>query len=148
MKSTHSRDTIAAFEVSQARFALSVADRLSEISHWVAPEIAERLRFAREGALQRARAIRAANAAVPSHVTNQGALVLGGWSPLLGFKLASLLPLIALIGGLLLIQHVQTEAQISATAEIDADLLTDDLPPGAYSDAGFVEFLKLPKDAD
>ena len=29
-------------------------------------------------------------------------------------------------------------------AEIDAALLADDLPPKAYSDAGFAEFLKTP----
>ena len=51
-----------------------------------------------------------------------------------------------LIAGLVLIQHAQTEAQISIAAEIDADLLSDDLPPKAYIDAGFVEYLKLPKD--
>jgi hypothetical protein len=31
-------------------------------------------------------------------------------------------------------------------AEIDSALLADDLPPKAYSDAGFVEFLKTPRE--
>ena len=31
-------------------------------------------------------------------------------------------------------------------AEIDALLLSDDLPPGAYADPGFVEFLKKPRE--
>ena len=52
----------------------------------------------------------------------------------------------ALAAGLLLIEHWQSNAQIAAAAEIDANLLADDLPPGAYSDPGFVEFLKSPRD--
>ena len=52
----------------------------------------------------------------------------------------------ALIAGLLLIQQWQTDDQISAAAEIDAALLADDLPPVAYSDAGFAEFLKTPRE--
>jgi hypothetical protein len=34
--------------------------------------------------------------------------------------------------------------QISATAEIDAALLGDELPPAAYTDPGFSEFLVTP----
>jgi len=54
------------------------------------------------------------------------------------------LPLLALVGGLLLIDRLQTDAQISVAAEVDAALLADTLPPTAYSDVGFVEFLKTP----
>jgi hypothetical protein len=57
-------------------------------------------------------------------------------------RLASALPLFALVAGLLLIQESNTRAQIRAAAEIDAALLADDLPPSAYSDPGFGEFLK------
>ena len=35
--------------------------------------------------------------------------------------------------------------QIAAAAEIDADLLTDSVPPAAYNDPGFLEFLKSPQ---
>ena len=72
--------------------------------------------------------------------------MLGGWAGGWGLKAASLVPFAALVVGLLFIQYTQTEAQISVAAEIDADLLADDLPPNAYRDPGFVEFLKLPKD--
>jgi hypothetical protein len=44
------------------------------------------------------------------------------------------------------IQRLHNDSQISAAAEIDASLLADDLPPSAYSDPGFVEFLKAPLD--
>ena len=50
----------------------------------------------------------------------------------------------ALLVGLVMIQRWQTTAQISVAAEVDAALLADDLPPTAYRDAGFVEFLKTP----
>ena len=46
----------------------------------------------------------------------------------------------------MLIQHWQDRTQISVAAEVDAALLADDLPPKAYSDAGFVEFLKTPRE--
>ena len=53
-----------------------------------------------------------------------------------------MLQVLALAGGFFLIGHLHSQAQISAAAEIDAALLSDDLPPEAYNDPGFVEFLK------
>jgi hypothetical protein len=146
-KIMNSSELFSTLASAQSQFAVRVTARLSEGTELLAPEITERLRFARETALQRLRAVRAASAATPTIVaTNGAALILGGWAGGWGMKLASLLPLVALVGGLVLIQHTQTQSQISVAAEIDADLLTDDLPPRAYSDAGFLEFLKLPKD--
>jgi hypothetical protein len=46
------------------------------------------------------------------------------------------------------IQRTYLEQQISAAAEIDEAILTDDLPPQAYSDPGFTEFLKSPRAAE
>jgi hypothetical protein len=48
----------------------------------------------------------------------------------------------------MLIQQRYTEEQISAAAEVDAALLVDELPPQAYSDPGFVEFLRTPQGRD
>ena len=120
---------------------------MSESAEGVSADVSERLRFARESALQRARAARQLNATASGlAVDSSGSLALGGWAGGWGLKAASLFPLAALVVGLLFIQYTQTEAQISVAAEIDADLLADDLPPNAYRDPGFVEFLKLPKD--
>jgi hypothetical protein len=58
--------------------------------------------------------------------------------------LASALPLAVLVLGLLAIQELHSSRLISAAADIDAALLADDLPPDAYQDAGFLEFLKRP----
>lgn len=136
----------AALDALQARFALRVAARLTERSHALEADVGERLRFAREKALEQARASRSASASQSVGVSAAGALSLGrggsGW----WMKLASVLPAVALIAGLLLIQQWQTDDQISAAAEIDAALLADDLPPVAYSDAGFAEFLKTPRE--
>jgi hypothetical protein len=59
---------------------------------------------------------------------------------------ASVLQVLALAAGFFLIGHLHSQAQISAAAEIDAALLSDDLPPEAYNDPGFVEFLKTSAD--
>jgi hypothetical protein len=52
------------------------------------------------------------------------------------------LPLVILAAGLVLIHTVQTERRASELAEVDAALLADDLPPAAYADPGFVQYLK------
>ncbi|MBT9528316.1 MAG: DUF3619 family protein [Rhizobacter sp.] len=139
----------AALEALEARLALRMTAHLTEATADLAPDVTERLRFAREQALQRARAARTATAAEPVVVVGAGSSAsLGrgeggsGW----WVQLAALIPLVALVGGLMLIQQMHTDNQIAAAAEIDASLLADDLPPSAYSDPGFVEFLKAPRD--
>ncbi|RZL07800.1 MAG: DUF3619 family protein, partial [Rubrivivax sp.] len=56
-------------------------------------------------------------------------------------RLASLLPLLALLAGLWGINHWAHREQVQAAAEVDTALLTDDLPPAAYADPGFEEYL-------
>lgn len=132
-------------EALESRLAYRMAARLSEHAEQLSPDLSERLRFARERALERAREARAATAQPTVTFASGGSAVLGrasGW----WVRLGSALPLLALAAGLVLIQHWHTQAQIAAAAEIDADLLADDLPPAAYSDAGFVEFLKTSRE--
>ncbi len=136
----------AVLETLQSRFALRITSGLSERCEVINPDISERLRFARERALTRAAIARSSETSVPVDVTRSGGLLLGrtgtGW----WLKLGSLLPVVALAAGLVLIQHWQDTAQISVAAEVDAALLADNLPPGAYGDAGFAEFLKTPRE--
>lgn len=144
MKNSNTAVQPVAREALEARVGLRLAARLSEGAEMMDGDIAERLRFAREKALERARAIRAAESRPAMSVSSSGAAVLGGggwW-----VKVGSVLPLLALAAGLFLIQYMHSEAQIETAAEIDAELLADDLPPAAYNDAGFVEFLKTPRD--
>lgn len=133
----------ASVEAIQSRFAFRIAAHLTEHNTALSPDIAERLRFGREQAVARARVAQASQSARVGETTSAGALrkLLGAvWVR----RLASTLPVIALLGGLFAIQHLQDQHQIEVAAEVDAALLADDLPPRAYSDAGFVEYLKTP----
>ena len=51
-------------------------------------------------------------------------------------------PLAVLVFGLIGIAQWQSESRINDIAEVDAALLTDDVPPDAYADSGFMAFLK------
>ncbi|HSI47553.1 MAG TPA: DUF3619 family protein [Ideonella sp.] len=132
----------------EARFGLRVTAALSERAQ-SAPthDIDTRLRFAREQALARAMAGRKAQTQAASATvlvgksSRGGAGMLGGHSPWL-FRFASALPLVLLLAGLVTIDSLHDRAQVVATADLDTALLTDDLPPDAYSDPGFAEFLK------
>lgn len=120
----------------QARFALRVTSRLSEHAESLPEDVTERLRFARQSALARARAARsAAGAAAPAPRRTWG--VAPWW-----IKLASFAPLVMLLLGLGVIDELHDRSEIAAAAEVDVALLADDLPPDAYQDAGFLEFLK------
>jgi hypothetical protein len=127
----------------EARFGVRMASLLGERAQATAPDIGERLRFAREQALARAQAARrqVTAAGAPMVVGRGGAATLAnplGW----WFKLGSAAPLALLVLGLAGIAHVHDKAQIAAIAEVDAALLSDDLPPAAYTDPGFAEYLK------
>ncbi len=134
----------AAIDALQARFALRVAAGLTERSLDLGADLNERLRFARANALERARATRTAEVAPIVGATRGGAALLGSAGAGWGIRFASIAPVLVLVAGLVLIQRWQDNVQISAAAEVDAALLSDALPPGAYSDAGFTEFLKTP----
>lgn len=59
-----------------------------------------------------------------------------------GWRLASALPALALVVGLWGI-HVWTQSEkVQAASDVDMALLTDDLPPAAYADPGFEEYLQ------
>ncbi len=136
----------------EQQFAAQVVAHLNEETAHLADDVSERLRFAREQALQRGAARRAAlESAVQTPVVVGMSLAVGGGGQGgdetgMWVKLASIIPLLLLIAGLFLIEHQFENEQISAAAEIDAALLADDLPPDAYNDPGFVEFLKIPRD--
>lgn len=129
--------------VVEARLGLRLASALSGqvLSH----DVGERLRVAREQALARAREVRrtapaAAGSAVVA-VSAKGSAVLGGFVPWWQ-RAASVLPLIVLVAGLVAIDQYALREQVVIAADIDAQILSDDLPPAAYSDPGFAEFLR------
>ena len=132
----------------QTRFASRMTAALGEQAAALPHDLSERLRVAREQALTHAHRSRASVASVVANAapavvgrTAGGAAVLGspgGW----WLKLASGLPLLVLLVGLLFIQQWSSYEQVLAAAEIDSMLLADELPPVAYADPGFAEFLK------
>jgi Protein of unknown function (DUF3619) len=137
-------------ETAQTRVALQMTALMTEQAENLPHDVRERLRFAREKAVKRARAVALATqqtVAVATSVSGNSSaatLRLGG-APAGGdwwTRLGSVLPLAALVLGLLFIQHFHQRSQISAAAEVDAALLGGDVPFAAYNDPGFVEFLK------
>jgi len=119
------------------QFGRAVAMRLSGGCDELPYEIGERLRAARVRALEVRK--QAAEAPVVIGAGRSAALALkGGWL----YRIGSVLPLVVLAAGLVLIHSIQSDFRASELAEVDAALLTDDLPPAAYADPGFVQYLK------
>ncbi|MFM7506264.1 MAG: DUF3619 family protein [Rubrivivax sp.] len=139
----------------EARLAGRLAGALSLAQATLHADTVERLRFARKTAVARARQARTqarAMAAAPTVVTvalagaaGRGSIGLGGlpFGPPVGWwqRVAALLPLVVLVAGLVGILEWTEQEQIAVAADIDARLLADDLPPAAYVDPGFAEFL-------
>jgi hypothetical protein len=131
-------DSLQAQAERQAnQFGRRVAMRLSAGSHELPYEVRERLRAARVRALEARR-----QPAVAPVVVGRGGSATLALQRLWLHRVASVLPLVVLAGGLVLINAVQSDRRATELAEVDAALLTDDLPPAAYADPGFVQYLK------
>jgi hypothetical protein len=129
-------------EQLQDRFGRLVAARLSAGTAELPHDVAERLRAARVQAVARRKP---ANLRAPAAFAKSGSaatLTFGDEGQSLWNRIASILPLVALVAGLFVIQVAQDERRAHEVAEVDAALLTDDLPPAAYADPGFVQFLR------
>jgi hypothetical protein len=122
-----------------AQLAVALSSHAQSLPH----DVSERLRFARERALTAARAARApvAAAVAAPAVVMAGRGTLGGFVPWWQ-RAASIVPLVLLVAGLFMIDRWSLREQVVAAAEFDAQLLADDLPPAAFSDPGFAEFLR------
>jgi hypothetical protein len=136
---TSKRSTMPAAPLSHAdRFGLRISARLNVGAQNLDHDIAQRLRIAREGAV-------AGLAAQPNLVAasqRHGAVLsfggpIGSWA-----KLSSLLPVVVLLAGLFCIDAVQDQYRADELADVDVELLTAELPPVAYTDPGFVQFLR------
>jgi Protein of unknown function (DUF3619) len=131
---------------TQDEFGLRIAAQLNSASLQLPHDISERLRAARTRAV-------AARLKPQTRLQTSTAMVQQNGTALLNFgdeglniwsRLASLLPLIALIAGLAIIQNIMDDDRTNELAEVDSALLIDDLPPAAYADPGFLQFLKNP----
>ena len=140
------RTTARTSELSaiEPRLAARLSAGLTASAERLPHDITERLRFGREQALaraQQARLAKPARAASVVGISSSGAAMLSGFVPLWQ-RAAGLLPVVVLIVGLIAIDRLATREQVLAAADIDSALLADNLPPAAYSDPGFAEFLR------
>ncbi|OOG39955.1 DUF3619 family protein [Polaromonas sp. A23] len=130
-------------EILQDRYGLKTASYLSAAAADLSYDVSERLRAARAQAVAARKIARFQTSPVTA---GQGAGPVLTWGTDEGFSLwnriGSIVPLIALVVGLLTINSLQTDSFVQELAEVDSALLTDELPPDAFSDPGFVQFLK------
>lgn len=158
MKSLHynltnmeSMDTARTYQQNaEESFGRLIAAKLSHGSANLPHDISERLRVARQQAVAQRKRTQLVTVHKPaSSVYGSGGSAsmsfddegLNLWS-----RIASFLPLIALLVGLISISMIQNDLRAKELAEVDTALLIDDLPPAAYADAGFAQFLKLHAD--
>ena len=131
-------------EILQDRFGLKTASYLSAAASDLPYDISERLRAARVQAVSKRQVAKIQTAGGVVNSGGSAALTwgsdegLGWWG-----RIGSVLPLIALVAGLLAINSFQNDSRARELAEVDSALLTDELPPAAFADPGFVQFLKI-----
>lgn len=128
---------------AQDRLARSIILRISDSTDELPHEITERLRAARVQAISRRRTESPRTASIAPALAGSSNVQLGGgaeggwWS-----RVTSALALVALVAGMVAITDLQDDLRANELAEIDAELLTDDLPPAAYIDPGFAQYLR------
>lgn len=130
-------------ELLQERFGLKTVAYLSSGTVDLPRDISERLRAAREQALSMRKVSKLQTASNVVQAGSSAALTweteehMGWWG-----RIGTVLPLVALVVGLLAINSIQNDKRTQELAEVDSALLTDVLPPAAFADPGFVQFLK------
>jgi hypothetical protein len=123
--------------MNEQQFANAIRRALNEGTP-LKPSIADRLRGARERALEHRRVPQ--QEAAPALAWAGG--ILGSFGGIGGFSLRFVAPVVLLVAGLFAIYGWQQEQRAQVVEELDALLLTDDLPIDAYLDRGFEAWLK------
>jgi len=127
---------------AEDRFGQRLAARLSDASDDIPHEISERLKAARMMALSKRNVSKVETVSAVVGLGQTAALHLGGEKFNWWGRMAAIVPLIALVAGLMAIQLVQDDFWADEIASVDAELLTDELPPEAYTDPGFAQYLR------
>jgi len=135
-KSTASADAL------ERAFARRLTRQLGGAEPALDAHVERRLSAARWQAVEAAARMRQAQAASAAALATSGGA--RGGLTVWWVRFASCLPPLALTLGLIGIDQLNLMQRIEAAAEIDAALLADDLPPTAYTDPGFAEFVKQP----
>ena len=126
------------------RLGQAFVRRLNEHATDLPHDISERLRVARLQALSLRKREPIRVLAPQLAIAGGPELMPMGEDMNLWRRLASVLPLVALLFGLASIHVFQNEFRTAELASLDTEILTDDLPPAAYTDPGFLVFLKSP----
>jgi hypothetical protein len=129
----------------QDQIGMRMAALLDQHTKQLPYDISERLRAARTRALAAGRAKRAELITVSdAQIQSNGSLRLPFQTSTQDIYklLASFIPLVCLAAGLMLLYDFHNNQAAMELAEIDSALLIDDLPPQAYADPAFFDFLK------
>ena len=130
---------------TQDQLGMRMAALLDQHTQQLPYDISERLRAARTRALAAGRAKRAELITVSdAQIQSNGSLRLPFQTSTQDIYklLASFIPLVCLAAGLMLLYDFHNNQAAMELAEIDSALLIDDLPPQAYADPAFFDFLK------
>jgi hypothetical protein len=119
-------------EIQERQFGNRIRHLLNQGTHEVRPAVAQRLALARERALGR-------HGAEPALALADNVTGSVGWA---GLALRVLVPLAMLAAGASALYNWQQNQRAAEIEEVDALLLTDDLPIDAYLDRGFQNWLK------
>jgi hypothetical protein len=120
-------------------FAYKVRHALNEKAEQLPASTSERLAAARKAALARKKPDAPAPLA-RSAFAGLANRLLGAPGKTLG-RLSLAIPALALIAGLATIYQAQQDQRVTELAELDAALLSDELPLSAYLDHGFNAYL-------
>lgn len=132
-------------EYDEDMFGKRVTTRLAESEDQLPHDITERLRAARVQAVEKRKQVLLQNSTVLFPHDHSGSLSMGqaGGHTSWWNKLGAAGLLLILAAGLMIINVIQDDMGAQELADIDTAILTDDLPPAAYVDAGFAQFLKV-----
>ena len=127
----------------QDRLGHNIAARLADTTNDLSNDVTERLKAARMQALAKRNVVKLKTASSVNVQGGAATLNAGDFDGGLWSRLGAVIPLLALVAGLLTIAVVQEQQRTNEIADVDAELLIDDLPPSAYTDPGFAHFLSI-----
>jgi hypothetical protein len=128
---------------SQDDLGHAITSRLDDAARQLPHDVSERLKVARILALEKRRQTQLRVAPTIVTVGSSMALQIGDGLRGKWRLLGAWLPLLVLVAGLVTIDFVQDDFRAQEIADVDVQLLTDDLPPDAFTDPGFAQYLRL-----
>jgi hypothetical protein len=139
MTHTHFKSPTVPEEVFGRRVTARLAPAENDLPH----EISQRLKSARMLALSKRKVAVTEVAAATVNLGTTMAFQIGEVPMNLWRKFMATVPLVALILGLVSIEVLQDDLTATEVANVDAELLIDELPPEAYANPGFVQYLRV-----